>query len=102
MDWKLEVVVLPVSDIDRALLKALTKADPNHKAKLFAFIGSVLGVPVGEVQARYDKGVSTAIGMAPVPVGEDLTLKRRAPIQAHSRFPFPELTVDPVHRRNYA
>src|ERR1051326_497594 len=50
--------------VDRALLKALTKADPNHKAKLFAFIGSVLGVPVGEVQARYDIGVSTAIGMA--------------------------------------
>jgi len=87
--------------IDRTLLKSLTKADPNHKAKLFTFIGNVLGVPVDEVQARYEKGLSNAIGMAPVPVGEDLTLEQVASIQAQSTIPFPELSVDSVQRRNY-
>src|SRR4051794_26532292 len=39
--------------IDRVLLRPLVKSDPTHKAKLFAFIGSVLGIDVAEAQARY-------------------------------------------------
>jgi len=60
--------------LDRVLMKTLSKSDPNHKAKLFSFISSILGIPVPEVQARFDKGVSVASGMAPITVGEDLTL----------------------------
>src|SRR3954470_14093405 len=41
--------------IDRVLLKPLVKSDPNHKAKLFTFIAQVIGAPVPDVQARFDK-----------------------------------------------
>jgi penicillin-binding protein 2 len=87
--------------LDRVLLKTLAKADPNHKAKLFAFVGGILGIPVPEVQARFDKGVAVATGMAPITIGEDLTLEQVASIQAQSTIPFPEINVDPVQRRNY-
>jgi len=87
--------------LDRVLMKTLSKSDPNHKAKLFSFISSILGIPVPEVQARFDKGVSVASGMAPITVGEDLTLEQVATIQAQSTVPFPEINVDPVQRRNY-
>jgi len=84
-------------DVDRSLLKSMSKTDPNHKAKLFAFVGDVLGIPPGEIEARYEKGASAAS----VPVGEDLTLEQVASIQAQSTIPFPELNVVPVQRRAY-
>src|SRR5258708_21861205 len=51
--------------IDRVLLKTLVKADPDHKAKLVAFIGLILGMKQPEIQTRYDKGVALG-GMHPV------------------------------------
>src|ERR1051326_144507 len=87
--------------LDRVLMKTLAKSDPNHKAKLFTFIGSILGIPVPEVQARFDKGVAVASGMAPITIAEDLSLEQVATIQAQSTVPFPEINVDPVQRRNY-
>jgi penicillin-binding protein 2 len=85
--------------IDRVLLKPLIKNDPNHKAKLFAFISQVLGIPPAEVQARFDKGAAVG-GMHPIPMGEDLGMEQVAALQAQSVL-FPELNVDPVQRRNY-
>jgi penicillin-binding protein 2 len=85
--------------IDRVLLKTLVKNDPQHKAKLFEFITTILGIPAAEAQARYDKGVSAG-GMHPITMGEDLTMEQVAMIQAQSVI-FPELNVDPVQRRNY-
>src|SRR2546430_970029 len=85
--------------IDRVLLKPLVKNDPNHKAKLFTFIGQVLGIQQPEVQARFDKG-AVAGNLHPTVMGEDLSIEQVASIQAQS-IPFPELNVDPVQRRNY-
>jgi len=84
-------------DVDRSILKSMSKTDPNHKAKLFAFVGDVLGISPAEVEARYEKGAAAAS----VPVGEDLTLEQVASIQAQSTIPFPELNVIPVQRRAY-
>src|SRR5436190_13409583 len=61
--------------IDRVLLKPLIKNDPQHKAKLFKFIAEVLGIPLPEVQGRYDKGVAAG-GMQPITMGEDLTMEQ--------------------------
>jgi len=85
--------------IDRVLLKTLVKNDANHKAKLFTFIGQILGMPLPEVQTRFDKGV-VAGGMQPIPMAEDLSIEQVAMIQAQS-ISFPEINVDPVQRRNY-
>src|SRR5438552_15511357 len=85
--------------IDRVLLRPLIKNDPNHKAKLFTFIGEILGVPLPEVQARFDKG-AVAGNLRPIVVAEDLSMEQVALIQAQSIL-FPELNVDPVQRRNY-
>src|SRR2546430_12367642 len=84
--------------IDRVLLKTLVKVDPDHKAKLFAFIGPILGIQPPEIQARYDKGVAIG-GMHPVMMAEDLSMEQVALIQAQSIL-FPELNVDPVQRRS--
>ncbi|HKO00894.1 MAG TPA: penicillin-binding protein 2 [Thermoanaerobaculia bacterium] len=85
--------------IDRVLLKPLIKNDPNHKAKLFTFIGEILGIALPEVQARFDKG-AVAGNLRPIVMGEDLSIEQVATIQAQS-ISFPELNVDPVQRRNY-
>src|SRR5205814_3952290 len=53
--------------IDRALLKTLVKNDAQHKAKVFEFVTTVLGVPAAAVQARYDKGAAGG-GMHPITV----------------------------------
>src|SRR5438874_12516275 len=47
--------------IDRVLLKPLVKNDPNHKAKLFTFIGEILGIQHPVVQTRFAKGA--VVGM---------------------------------------
>ena len=86
--------------LDRALFKKLVKSDASHKAKLFAFVGQVLGVAEPEVQARFDKGAEAAGGMRPIQLAEDLSIEQVASIQAQS-IGFPEINVDPVQRRNY-
>ena len=85
--------------LDRALLKTLVKSDANHKAKLFTFIGQILGIPEPDVQARFDKGAAVG-GMQPIAIAEDLSIEQVASIQAQS-IGFPEINVDPVQRRNY-
>src|SRR5437763_12180030 len=85
--------------IYRVQHKQFIKNDPNHKAKLFTFIGEILGVPLPEVQARFEKG-ALAGNLRPIVMGEDLSIEQVATIQAQS-ISFPELNVDPVQRRNY-
>src|SRR5437764_12793633 len=63
--------------IDRVLLKSLIWNDANHKAKLFAFIGRILGIPQPEVQARFDKG-AVAGNLRPIVMAEDLTMQQVA------------------------
>src|SRR5436853_867240 len=85
--------------VDRVLLKSLVKADANHKAKLFAFIGEILGIQLPEVQTRFDKGAATG-NLQPIVMAEDLSIEQVGSIQAQS-ISFPETNVDPVQRRNY-
>jgi penicillin-binding protein 2 len=86
--------------IDRVVWKPLLKADPTHKAKLYAFLSQVLAVPPGEIETRYQKSLANVIGMQPVTIAEELTMVQVASIQAQA-IDFPELNVIPVQRRNY-
>jgi penicillin-binding protein 2 len=85
--------------LDRSVMKPLLKADPQHRAKLVSFLAAVLAVPPQEIEARFEKGKSLPAAR-PMPLGEDLTMTQVASIQAES-ISFPELSVDPVQRRNY-
>src|SRR5436309_1708991 len=49
--------------LDRIVMRPLVKADPNHRAKLVAFLSGVLGVPPAEIEARFEKQ-SKAVPMA--------------------------------------
>jgi len=86
--------------IDRVVMKPLVKADPDHKAKLINFIGTVLGIPPADVQARYDKASAGVPTSRPFPLIEDLNLGQVATLKAQS-IAFPEINVVPVQRRNY-
>ena len=85
--------------IDRITLKPLVKGDPNHRAKLVNFLAYVLGVPVAEIEARFEKGKLVPASQ-PMPVAEDLTMVQVAAVQAQNVV-FPEINVNPVQRRNY-
>jgi penicillin-binding protein 2 len=85
--------------IDRIVMRPLVKANPAHKDKLEQFIANVLGVPLPEIQARYEKGKGIPASK-PLPMAEDLTMAQVAAIQAE-QVTFPEVVVEPVQRRNY-
>ncbi|MBV8516032.1 MAG: penicillin-binding protein 2 [Acidobacteria bacterium] len=87
-------------EIDRVVMKPLAKADPARKAKLVAFLSTVLGTPVPELTARYDKEAKEVPFTRPFPIAEDLTMSQVASLQAES-IAFPEINVVPVQRRNY-
>ena len=85
--------------VDRVVMRPLLKRDPNHQAKLDAFLGQVLQLPPQEIAARWEKakGVQRT---KPFDFAEDLSMAQVATIQAQS-IAFPELNVVPVQRRNY-
>ncbi|HEV7919767.1 MAG TPA: penicillin-binding protein 2 [Thermoanaerobaculia bacterium] len=85
--------------LDRSVMKPLVKSDPRHRAKLVTFLSDVLAVPPQEIEARFEKGKALPAAR-PMPLGEDLTMTQVASIQAEA-ISFPELSVDPVQRRNY-
>jgi penicillin-binding protein 2 len=85
--------------VDRVVMKPILKRDPKHKEALFAFLSQVLGIPVQEVIARYDKGKTVPM-TRPLDIAEDLTMQQVAAIESQS-IVFPELNVTPVQRRNY-
>lgn len=85
--------------IDRFVMRPIVKRDPNHRAKLVAFLAHVLQVPAQEIEARFQKGASIPASR-PLPVGEDLSIQQVASIRAQAVL-FPELNVTPVQRRNY-
>lgn len=87
-------------EIDRVVMKPLIKADKDHKAKLFAFLSQILGVPEPEVAARFDKEAAKVPHTRPFAIAEDLSMTQVATIEAQS-LAFPELHVTPVQRRNY-
>jgi penicillin-binding protein 2 len=87
-------------EIDRVVMKPLAKADPQRKTKLIAFLASVLGAPVPDLTARYEKEAKAVPFTRPFPVAEDLTMSQVASLQAES-IAFPEINVVPVQRRNY-
>lgn len=87
-------------EIDRVVMKPLLKADKQRKAKLFAFLGTVLGLPVQEVAARYDKEAAKVPFTRPFPIADDVTMAQVAKVQAQS-VAFPEINVTPMQRRNY-
>jgi penicillin-binding protein 2 len=85
--------------LDRLVLRPLVKSDPAHRAKLVGFLATVLAVQPAEIEARFEK--SKGIPMAhPFILGEDLSLTQVAAVQAQA-MSFPELSVEPVQRRNY-
>ena len=86
--------------IDRVVMKPLVKADPNHKARLHAFLSQILNIPPQELQARWDRLSAAVIITQPFVLAEDLTMSQVASLQAQS-IVFPEINVVPVQRRNY-
>jgi penicillin-binding protein 2 len=86
--------------IDRVVMKPLVKADKNRRAKLQAFLASVLELPPAEVATRWDKESAKLPSTQPFPIAEDLSMAQVAKIQAQS-VAFPEANVVPVQRRNY-
>ena len=86
--------------LDRVVMRPLTKGDPTHHDKLFTFMSQVFGMPVPDLQARYDKESKAVIRTQPITLAEDLTMPQVASIQAQA-LAFPELNVEPVQRRNY-
>jgi len=85
--------------LDRVVMKPIVKGDPNHRAKLIAFLSATLGLTPQEIEARFEKGKAIQFAR-PMPIGEDLSLTQVATIQAQA-LSFPELNVEPVQRRNY-
>ncbi|HVS33425.1 MAG TPA: penicillin-binding protein 2 [Thermoanaerobaculia bacterium] len=85
--------------VDRVVMKPILKRDPQHKEKLFQFLSQVLGVPLQDVVARYDKGKTVPFSR-PLGIAEDLSMQQVAAIESQS-IVFPELNVIPVQRRNY-
>src|SRR5688500_14331964 len=86
--------------VDRVVMKPLLKADKQRRAKLQAFLASVLQLPPAEVAARWEKESAKLPTTQPFPIAEDLTMAQVAKIQAQS-VAFPEVHVVPVQRRNY-
>lgn len=86
--------------VDRVVMKPLLKADKQRRAKLTAFLASVLQLPPAEVTARWNKESAKLPSTQPFPIAEDLTMAQVAKIQAQS-VAFPEVNVVPVQRRNY-
>lgn len=86
--------------VDRVVMRPLTKADPQHRSKLFVFLSSVLGLPIPELEARWEKEHKSTPTARPMTIAEDLSMIQVASIQAES-VTFPELNVMPVQRRNY-
>jgi penicillin-binding protein 2 len=86
--------------VDRVVMKPLLKADKNRRVKLQQFLGNVLGLPLPEMAARWDKESAKLPSTQPFPIAEDLTMAQVAKIEAQS-VAFPEVNVVPVQRRNY-
>lgn len=86
--------------IDRVVMKPLVKTDKGRRAKVEAFLSQVLGLPVAEVKARWDKESAKLPSTQPFPIAEELSMSQVATIQAQS-IAFPEINVVPVQRRNY-
>ncbi|PYQ32040.1 MAG: penicillin-binding protein 2 [Acidobacteria bacterium] len=87
-------------EIDKVVLKPLTKADPNHRARLFEFLSSVLAIPPQELEARWNKQSNTTSHAQPFILAEELEMGQVASLQAES-IAFPEINVVPKQRRNY-
>jgi len=87
--------------IDRVVMKPLTKADKQRRPKLVAFLAQVLQLPPAEVDTRWEKESAKLPASQPFPIAEDLTMAQVAKIQAQS-VAFPEINVVPVQRRNYS
>jgi len=86
--------------IDRVVMKPLVKADPNHRPRLYGFLGTVLGMPPQEVEARWNKLSATIPHTQPFVLAEELSMTQVAMIEAQA-IAFPEINVVPVQRRNY-
>jgi penicillin-binding protein 2 len=87
-------------EVDRVVMKPLLKADKARREKLIAFLSTILGIPVPEVTARYEKASKDVPTTRPFVIAEDLSMSQVASIQAQS-IAFPEVNVVPVQRRNY-
>src|ERR1700682_4128680 len=85
--------------LDRMVLRSIVKGDASHRPKLIGFLSTVLGVPPGEIESRFEKSKQGSI-VHPYTLAEDLSMPQVAAIQAQS-ISFPELNVEPVQRRNY-
>jgi len=86
--------------VDRVVMRPLTRTDPQHRSKLFVFLSSILGLPIPELEARWEKENKSTPTARPMTIAEDLSMIQVASIQAES-VTFPELYVMPVQRRNY-
>ncbi|MEA2489730.1 MAG: penicillin-binding protein 2 [Acidobacteriota bacterium] len=87
-------------EVDRVVMRPLLKADKQRKEKLVAFLGQVLGLPIPEIAARYEKESAKVPFSRPFKIAEDVTMSQVARIQAEA-IAFPELNVTPIQRRNY-
>ncbi len=85
--------------LDRVVMKPIIKGDPSHRAKLVAFLSTVLGMTPQEIENRFEKGKLVQFAR-PMPLAEDVSMPQVASIQAQA-LSFPELNVEPVQRRNY-
>jgi penicillin-binding protein 2 len=86
--------------IDRVVMKPLVKADKQRRQRVEAFLAQVMGLPVAEVTARWEKESAKLPSTQPFPIAEELSMSQVAKIQAQS-MTFPEIHVLPVQRRNY-
>lgn len=87
-------------EVDRQIMKSLSKTDKQRREKVVAFLSAVLAVPVPEMQLRWEKESKKVGAATPFPLAEDVTIDQVAKIQAQS-VAFPEIVVVPVQRRNY-
>ncbi|HEX8252703.1 MAG TPA: penicillin-binding protein 2 [Thermoanaerobaculia bacterium] len=87
-------------EIDRVVMKPLAKTDKQRRQKVEQFLAQILGMPVQEVTARWDKEGPKKPSTQPFVIAEDLSMSQVAKIQAQS-MAFPEVNVVPVQRRNY-
>lgn len=79
-------------------LKEMEKTDPQHRAKLLAFLSSTLQIPATELERRI---VEAKVPMNhPLPLAEDLSLTQVAEIESQN-LAFPAVRIEPVQRRNY-
>src|SRR5688500_7255205 len=87
-------------EVDRQIMKTLSKTDKQRREKIVSFLSPVLQLPVAALQTRWETQSKKVSAAVPFPLAEELTMDDVAKVQAQS-VAFPELTVVPVQRRNY-